>query len=99
MTNKIEKWKSILDLTEWNIITEKIQPEQVVYPADCKDEERYFIGIEKNHQSKQGIIYHDVELYEEAIVHELLHVKHPSKSERWVNRKTKVKIYQDRGYV
>ncbi len=88
MINNVQKWKSLLNLKDWDITTKKIRESQVTYPSDCTGKEKYFIGIEKNHTTKKGIIYHDVELYEEAIVHELLHVKHPTKSEAWINYKT-----------
>lgn len=88
MTSTVQKWKNLLNLNDWDISLKKIDSKQVEYPNDCRDSERYFIGIEKNHAIKKGTIYHDIELYEEAIVHELLHVKHPSKSEAWINYKT-----------
>ena len=84
----IEKWKLLLRLKEWTFITQAILPEQVTYDDDCPLEDRYFVGIGIDHQSKMGVIYHDRELTEKDIIHELLHVKYPDKSEDWVNKKT-----------
>lgn len=88
MINTINKWKSILQLSDWQIDTESINPNQVSYPSDCVGDERFFIGIEKDEALNKAVIYHDRPLYEEAIVHELLHVKYPEKSEEWVNKQT-----------
>ena len=88
MIDTIQKWKSLLNLNDWEISIQKIDQSQVDYPRDCIGKEKYFIGIEKDHANKKGIIYHDVDLYEEAIVHELLHIKHPKKPESWINYKT-----------
>jgi len=68
----IKQWQSKLRIEDWTIRTEQISPESVDY-----NDENYFIGIERDFESKIGIIYHDVELYEEAIVHELLHIVYP----------------------
>lgn len=84
----LQEWKEKLGLDEWNITTEQINPEQVVYPEECVEEERFFIGIQPNHERHTAVIYHDIALYEEAIVHELLHIKYPSKSENWIINKT-----------
>ena len=79
----IKKWQSIFGISDWQIKTERILPEQVEYSG-----ETYFIGIERDFDKKEGIIYHDIDLCEESIVHELLHVKNPEKDEDWVNMKT-----------
>ena len=71
MKHLIEHWKSILQIEDWEITTQRIESGQIDY-----DDQDYFIGIERDFENKTGIIYHDVDLYEEAIVHELLHVKH-----------------------
>jgi len=84
----LNKWQSKLDLSDWSFTIERIEPRQVTYDNDIPDTDRYFIGIEIQQENKIGIIYHDVDLYEEAIVHELLHVKHPDKDEDWINEKT-----------
>jgi hypothetical protein len=90
--NKLSKWQSKLNLKEWSFITEEIQPEQVVYDNDCPIKDRYFIGIEIDQQNKIGTIYHDRELTEADVIHELLHVKYPNKSEDWINKTEKLII-------
>ena len=92
----VEEWKNKLGLEKWTITIEEIHPKQVVYPDDCVEEEKFFIGITTNPITLTAIIYHDVPLYEEAVVHELLHVKYPDKSEAWINDKTKETIKDDR---
>ena len=84
MVNKlIEHWKEFLGLSHWHITTERIDPKQVIY-----DGETYFIGISIDWNSLSGIIYHDVDLYEEAILHELLHIRYSTEDEDWINAKT-----------
>jgi len=80
----LKKWQHNLDLNDWSIDVQPIEREQVTYPDDI-GEDKYYIGIATNYQKKTGTTYHDVPLYEEAIVHELLHVKYPDQSEDWVN--------------
>jgi hypothetical protein len=79
----IKKWQLNFGITDWQITTEKIDPNQIVYNG-----ETYFVGIERDFEKKEGIIYHDIDLCEESIVHELLHVQNPDKDENWVNKKT-----------
>ena len=81
---------------EWDITTEAIDPEQVTYPDDCQDEEQFFIGIHIDHTNYKAVIYHDRPLYEEAIVHELLHVKYPDWSEDQVNKETEILLNQNK---
>jgi len=80
----INKWKNKLGIPNWKITAERITPGQVEYRG-----EKYFIGITRNFKTKTGVIYHDIDLYEEAIIHELLHVRYPTKSENWVNKESK----------
>ena len=86
MSRLLDKWQSKLNLKEWRFTVQEIQPEQVVYDNDCPVKDRYFIGIEIDHQKRVGVIYHDRELTERDIIHELLHVKYPNKKESWINR-------------
>ena len=79
---------------KWDITTEVINSEQVTYPDDCQNKERFFIGIEIHHNKSKAVIYHDRPLYEEAIVHELLHVKYPDWSEDQVNIETEKLLNQ-----
>ena len=81
----IDKWQSKLELKEWSFIIEEIQPTQVFYDNDCPVKDRYFVGIEIDKENKIGIIYHDRDLTEADIIHELLHVKYPEKDEAWIN--------------
>ena len=81
----LNKWQDKFQLTDWEFQTQEIQSEQVVYDSDCPDEDKYFVGIEIDPLRRVGVIHHDRELTEEDIIHELLHVKYPNKTEDWVN--------------
>jgi hypothetical protein len=81
----IEKWKALLGLDDWFFCAREILPEQVVYDDDCPKEDRYFVGINIDTTDKVGVIYHDRILTEQDVIHELLHVKFPDKSEQWIN--------------
>ncbi len=76
MDEIIKKWQHILRLKDWTIKTNKISPESIIYNG-----EKYFIGIHRDFGRKLGIIYHDVDLKEEDIVHELLHIVFPTPQE------------------
>jgi len=82
----LSKWQSKLELKGWTFSIQEIQPTQVVYDNDCPVKDRYFIGIEIDQKNKVGTIYYDRELTEADIIHELLHVKYPNKSEDWINK-------------
>jgi len=82
----VNKWQSKLELKEWSFTTEEILPEQVTYGDYVPQKDRYFVGIEIDQQNKAGTIYHDRQLTEADIIHELLHVKYPNKSEDWINK-------------
>jgi len=86
--SRITYWQKELGIPGWRITTERILPEQVTYPKQFYGKES-FVGIVKDHQKKIAIIYHDIDLCEDSIIHELLHVRYPTRSEDWVNRKTK----------
>ena len=72
----IEKWQDILGLRSWNIKTAGVHSDQIDYNG-----EEYFIGIVRNFKEKEATIYHDIELCEHSIVHELLHIVHPEQEE------------------
>ena len=72
MEKMLKEWMKILRLQDWNITLERIHPEQVEY-----DGESYFIGIARDFGQKTAVIYHDVDLDEESIIHELLHIVFP----------------------
>lgn len=82
----IEKWKHILSLDSWDIVTEKIDPDAVMYDDSCGNEDRYYIGVSADHNNKSAIIYHDRRLTERDVIHELLHVAFPEWSEVQVNQ-------------
>ena len=68
----IESWAKRLGVDDWDIRTERIDPKQVEYNG-----EDYFIGIERDFDGRSAVIYHDIPLDEESIVHELLHIAFP----------------------
>jgi hypothetical protein len=72
----LEKWQTILGLQSWNIKTSGVHVDQIDYNG-----ENYFIAIERNFIEKEATIYHDIELDEESIVHELLHIVYPEQEE------------------
>lgn len=94
----IEYWKKKLGLQHLIITTELIDREQVTFPDDISEEDRYFVGIAL--KDDEAIITHDRDLTEEDIVHELLHLAHPEKTgqegEDWINIETKNKIDYDK---
>ena len=83
MEKLIKYWQEKLKLNEWNIMAKRILPDQIVYNGEA-----YFIGITRDNKNKKATIYHDIDLYEEAIIHELLHLKYPTQSELWINKET-----------
>lgn len=83
MERLIKKWQLRFGINDWQIKAERILPEQIEYSG-----ETYFIGIERDFDKKKGTIYHDIDLCEESIIHELLHVKNPEKDEDWINMRT-----------
>lgn len=89
----ILKWKDVLALWEWTIITNPINPEAV---TDIPNEDKYFVGVHSNHDTKVATIYHDRELTEEYILHELLNISYPDKDEDWINEKEERLLYLDR---
>lgn len=92
----IEKWKRILSLDSWSITTESIDPDAVMYDDSCGNEDRYYIGVSADHNNKIAIIYHDRQLTEEDVVHELLHVSFPDWSEDQVNLETEKLLNQNK---
>ena len=83
MKEIIKEWQEKLQIPHWDITTEKIDSEQVIYNG-----EKYFIGITIDWDNLSGVIYHDIDLYEEAIIHELLHIRYSTEDEDWINNKT-----------
>ena len=85
----VDLWKSRFKLNEWKISLLAISSEQVTFDDDVPEEDRYFIGILKANGIKEAKIFYDRPLTEEDIVHELIHVKHPTWVEDKVNSFTK----------
>ena len=81
----IEKWKNLLSLKKWTVITESIDPNAVTYDNDCPDEDRYYVGVLADRDKKTATIYHDKELTERDIIHELLHIRYPKWGEDQIN--------------
>jgi hypothetical protein len=68
----IDSWAIALGVEDWDIRTERIEPKQIEYNG-----EDYFVGIERDFDGRKAVIYHDIPLDEESIVHELLHIAFP----------------------
>ena len=81
----INKWVEFFNLNNWAIKIEPISPSQVSYDDDVPQEDRYFIGINRDEFNKKATIYYDREMNEEDILHELIHLKFPSYTEKQVN--------------
>ena len=69
MNPLIKSWAERLGVDDWDIRTERINPLQIEYNG-----EDYFVGIERDFDGRKAVIYHDIPLDEESIVHELLHI-------------------------
>jgi hypothetical protein len=68
----IDSWAIALGVEDWDIRTERIDPRQIEYNG-----EDYFVGIERDFDGRKAVIYHDIPLDEESIVHELMHIAFP----------------------
>lgn len=95
MNPLIKSWAERLGVDDWDIRTERIDPKQVEYNG-----EDYFIGIERDFDGRSAVIYHDIPLDEESIVHELLHIAFPQSEaesyeeyEEFIARATKDTIF------
>jgi len=89
----IKEWQEKLQIPHWDITTEKIDPKQIVYEG-----ETYFIGISIDWDNLSGVIYHDIDLTEEAIIHELLHIRYSTENEDWVNETTRQYLHSKYKY-
>ena len=90
---EISFWQDELGLEDWKITTQRITDDQVTYPDDLDD--KSFVGIEIG--DKSAVIYHSRELEDEDIVHELLHIKFPEKSEDEIEKRTNEMVYGQPG--
>lgn len=95
MNTLIRLWAKRLGIGDWDIRTERIDPEQVDYNG-----EKYFVGIERDFDDRSAVIYHDIPLDTESIVHELLHIAFPQKDdedyyeyEKFITKTTKDTIF------
>ena len=61
----IDFWQKELGLQKLNILTEPISREQVTFPNDISEEDRFFIGVAR--EEKTATIYHDRELTEKRL--------------------------------
>tara|TARA_R110000751_G_scaffold68829_1_gene139978 strand:+ start:134 stop:460 length:327 start_codon:yes stop_codon:yes gene_type:complete len=85
----IKKWQHIFRIKDWDITTKLLDTETVSVEYNGH---KYFVGIERNFDTKKATIYHDRELKEEDVIHELLHIVFPKPQddetyedyERWV---------------
>ncbi len=89
----INKWQKILGIEGILIYAESVSEEQVI--ADDSDCE--LVGVTVSSDGNVATIYHSRELKEDDVVHELLHVKHPSWREEEVNREMTQLIESRRG--
>ncbi|WP_158435196.1 hypothetical protein [Nitrososphaera viennensis] len=80
----VEYWKERLGIDDYAVITERISLFQV--SDDYCRVGNSFVGVCADHDEKVACIYHTRRLREDDIVHELLHVRHPSWTEDEVNR-------------
>ena len=85
MSKMINKWKNKFLLNDWTITTESIDANAVLYDDDCPIEDRYYVGVSPDHNTKTATIYHDRPLTERDVIHELLHVRYPEWTEDQVN--------------
>jgi hypothetical protein len=86
----LDYWMLHLGLDDWCISLERIDRDQVTFDDDVPEIDRYFIGISPNHNTKRATLFHDMDLTEEDILHELLHIKCPKLSEDKINNITKL---------
>ena len=82
---RVEHWKTVLGINDWDIICSTIDEDQVVDELKGNTHGHEFVGIERNFQTQTGIIYHTRPLEEEYRIHELLHVRYPKWSEEKVD--------------
>ncbi len=79
-------WQRRLGLESYAVSCERVSIFQVADDFCCVGNS--FVGVCADHEAKTAVIYHTRQLREEDVVHELLHVRHPSWSEEQVNERT-----------
>ena len=70
----IKYWQEMFNIQDWKVNTEQIDLEKVTIEWAG---ETYFVGVARDFDTKQATIFHDIELTEESIIHELLHIVFP----------------------
>jgi hypothetical protein len=80
----LEHWKAKLHISDWVIVFQPIDEMQVVDDLKGFEPGHEFVGIERDFNSRTGIIYHTRPLVEDDIIHELLHVRYPDWNEEKV---------------
>lgn len=90
----IEYWQKKLGLERYTINLEEISREQVTFPKDISDKDRYFIGISL--KENVATISYDRDMTQEDILHELLHLAFPDKSEDWINEETNIRLNENK---
>jgi hypothetical protein len=92
----IQHWKRVLELDEYEISCERISLFQVS-DSFCRVGIS-FVGVEAHHEKKWAKIYCTRSLKEEDIIHELLHVRHPSWTESQVIQATMMLLSNRHAY-
>jgi len=78
----IKKWQYHLGLQDWNIIVEEISENQVIDIYSKRiDESGEFVGINRNFKNKEAILYTTRHIYEDDVIHELIHLRFPKMNE------------------
>jgi hypothetical protein len=85
MENRIKHWQKKLGILDYEIQTEYISIFQVIDTFSSIGNS--FLRIHADHINKKAFLYHTRRLKED-ILHELLHVRHPSWSESQITQKT-----------
>ena len=81
----IEEWKSLLQISDWEITCQSISEMQVVDALQGNTPGHEFVGIAIDFDKRKGTIFHTRQLFEDDIIHELLHIRFPDWSEEEVN--------------
>jgi hypothetical protein len=89
VSHTISKWQGRFGISEWDVSTEEIDLKKVSVEYNGHT---YFVGVFRDFDNKTAVIYHDIELDEESIIHELLHIVFPKPNsdetymdyERWI---------------
>ena len=86
--DSIEFWQSLLGLGNWQINTIRISEMQVIddHYGDIPGHE--FVGVTIDNEFLRATIYHTRSIFEDDIIHELLHVRFQEWSEEEVVHST-----------